>query len=61
MWEENVPYNGRTGDEDSGDKKSIEHCNKSGYKYFIHYISGLPYDSSDIINNKTGFSVVRIK
>ena len=60
MWEEDVPYKGRTG-EDSGDKKSIKHCDNSGYKYFIHYISGLPYDSSDIIDNRTSHSVVSIK
>ena len=58
MWEEDVQYKERTGTDD--DLDSIEHCVNSGYKYFIHFISGHPYNSSKLVEEKNSYIVVSI-
>jgi hypothetical protein len=39
LWEETVKYD-VTYRDDEEDKKSIELCNNSDYKYFIQYVTG---------------------
>ena len=54
MWDDTVHYDahGRS------DKGSINHCRKSAYRFFIHYVDGSDYKFEQFINRD---NAVRIK
>ena len=54
MWDDTVHYDahGRK------DKSSINHCRKSAYRFFIHYVNGADYEFEQFINRD---NAVRIK
>ena len=54
MWDDVVHYDahGRK------DKSSINHCRRSAYRFFIHYVDGADYKFEQFINRD---NAVRIK
>ena len=54
MWDDTVHYDahGRK------DKSSINHCRKSVYRFFIHYVDGSDYKFEQFINRD---NAVRMK
>ena len=42
LWNEDVKYD--DSNRDPEERKSINHCRNSDYKYFIIYVSGYNYD-----------------
>ena len=54
MWDDTVHYDahGRK------DRSSINHCRKSAYRFFIHYVDGSDYKFEQFINRD---NAVRIK
>ena len=52
LWEEDVPFDYSTVEDEEEEKSIKSYCENSGYKYFSHFISGLYYKFDDTVINE---------
>ena len=60
LWDEEVPFD-KNSISDKNERDDLVHCERSDFKYFIYYISGEPYNFTEIKNINFDDAVIKNK
>jgi hypothetical protein len=59
LWEEKVKFD-ESSISDEEERKSLNHCKRSDYKYYIHFVGGLNYTFTQFINKDNAVRNINI-